>query len=128
MTFAQAGVPMPVNPHAKQQPVYVLAPQTDTPQGETPGFPHDHVIQVAPTQNQGASSVLMHGYFVVCSPEGISTGNCVFAMETIPGDGQIPLAKTVNGSRAHVGRRHRSGRRLRSARSARYGGRVHRDG
>ncbi len=74
MTFAQAGVPMPVIPHAKQQNFYVVAPQTDTPQGETPGFPHDHVIQVAPTQNQGAFSVLMQGYFVVCSPEGISTG------------------------------------------------------
>jgi hypothetical protein len=97
MTFPQAGVPMPVIPHAKQQNFYVVAPQTDTPQGDTPGFPHDHVIEVAPTQNHGAFSVLMHGYFVVCSPEGISTGGCVFAMETIPGDGQIPLAKTVNG-------------------------------
>ena len=48
MVFPQAGAPLSPVPSAKQQPFYVLAPQTDTPQGATPGFPHDHVIQAAP--------------------------------------------------------------------------------
>jgi len=39
----------------------------------------------------------MHGYFVICSEAGISSGTCEYSIETIPGDGQIPLVVSVNG-------------------------------
>jgi hypothetical protein len=39
----------------------------------------------------------MHGYYVVCSAEGISTGVCEYSLRTIPGSGEIPLALSVNG-------------------------------
>ncbi len=95
MTFPQAGVPVHVVPNAKQQPFYVLAPQTDTPQGETPGFFHDHVIETSPSE--GGFTPFMHGYLVICSSEGISTGACTFNMETPPGGAPIPLTKSVTG-------------------------------
>jgi hypothetical protein len=95
MTFPQAGNPVHAIPSTKTQNFYVIAPQTSTPQGDTPGFPHDHVIEAAP--GQSGFSVFMHGYFVICSLEGISSGACVYQLETIPGDGPIPLAQTVNG-------------------------------
>src|SRR5262245_28844263 len=50
MTFPQAGVPVHKVPSAKRQPFYVLAPQTGTAQGQTPGFFHDHVIATAPSE------------------------------------------------------------------------------
>ena len=50
MTFPQDGVPVHKVPSAKQQPFYVLAPQTGTAQGQTPGFFHDHVIATAPSR------------------------------------------------------------------------------
>ncbi len=40
---------------------------------------------------------LLHGYYVICSPEGISTGACTFNMETPPGGAPIPLTKSVTG-------------------------------
>jgi hypothetical protein len=95
MTFPQAGVPVHVVPSAKQQNFYVLAPQTDTAQGETPGFFHDHVIETSPSE--GGFTPFMHGYFVICSPEGISTGDCTFSMETPPGGAPIPLTEGVTG-------------------------------
>src|ERR1700730_8693026 len=76
---------------------YVLAPQTGTPQGLVP-FLHDHVI--GDVQNHGedpAGRVRYHGYFVLCSAQGISSGACVPTMTSIPGLGTQPFAKTVNG-------------------------------
>jgi len=95
MTFPQAGVPVHRVPSAKQQPFYVLAPQTGTAQGQTPGFFHDHVIATAP--GEGGFTPFMHGYFVICSPQGISTGACAFSVETPPGGAPLPLAKSVTG-------------------------------
>ncbi len=82
-------------PSAKQQPFYVLAPQTGTAQGQTPGFFHDHVIATAPSE--GGFTPFMHGYLVICSPEGISTGACTFSVETPPGGVPLQLTKSVTG-------------------------------
>jgi hypothetical protein len=95
MTFPQDGVPVHKVPSAKQQPFYVLAPQTGTAQGQTPGFFHDHVIATAPSE--GGFTPFMHGYLVICSPEGISTRACTFNVETPPGGAPIPLTKSVTG-------------------------------
>jgi len=73
----------------------VLAPQTGTAQGQTPGFFHDHVIATAPSE--GGFTPFMHAYFVICSPEGISTGACTFNLETPPGGAPLPLTKSVTG-------------------------------
>jgi hypothetical protein len=94
LTFAQAGDPMSPIPSAKTQPFYVVAPQSDTPQGDVPAFVHDHTIAAAPASP--GWTPLMHGYYVICSPEGISTGTCEYSLRTIPG-GTIPLAVSVNG-------------------------------
>ena len=95
MTFPQDGVPVHKVPSAKQQPFYVLAPQTGTAQGQTPGFFHDHVIATAP--GEGGFTPFLHGYFVICSPEGISTGACTFNVETPPGGAPLRLTKSVTG-------------------------------
>jgi hypothetical protein len=95
MVFPQAGAPLNAVPSAKQQPFYVLAPQTDTPQGATPGFPHDHVIQAAP--GEAGYTPFLHAYFVLCSPEGISSGQCIFNIETPPGGAPLPFTKSVPG-------------------------------
>jgi hypothetical protein len=95
MTFPQAGDPMPAIPNAKTQPFYVVAPQTDTPQGDVPAFVHDHTIAAAP--GSAGWTPFMHGYYVVCSAEGISTSACEYSLRTIPGGGEIPLAVSVNG-------------------------------
>jgi hypothetical protein len=95
MTFPQAGVPVHKVPSAKQQNFYVLAPQTDTARGETPGFFHDHVIETSP--RKGGFTPFMHGYLVICSPEGISTGDCTFIIETPPGGAPLPLTEAVTG-------------------------------
>jgi hypothetical protein len=78
---------------------YVLAPQTGTPQGGVP-FLHDHVI--GDVQNHGDDRgdnkrVRYHGFFVLCSAQGLSSGGCVPTMTTIPGPATLPFAKTVNG-------------------------------
>jgi hypothetical protein len=78
---------------------YVLAPQTDTPQGTVP-FLHDHVIGDVPSQNHGedpAGRVRYHAYFVLCSAQGLSSGACVPTMTTIAPGTALPFAKTVNG-------------------------------
>lgn len=95
MTFAQAGNQVPGTPNAKVDNFYVIAPQTDAPQGTAP-FPHDHVVGVSPPQNHGDFSVFYHGYFVICSAEGIASGGCVPTITSTP-FGTLPLAKTVNG-------------------------------
>ena len=77
---------------------YVIAPQTDTPQGAPPNtFPHDHVVRGVPAGNHGEYSVHLQGFFVFCSAVGIGTGACVPTMTTIQGFGTVPFARTVNG-------------------------------
>ncbi len=95
MTFPQAAAKVHKVESGKQQPFYVLAPQTGTAQGQTPGFFHDHVIATAP--GEGGFTPFMHAYFVICSPEGISTGACTFNVETPPGGAPLPLTKSVTG-------------------------------
>ena len=75
---------------------YVIAPQTDTPQGPPVPFPHDHVIGDVPPNNHGDYNVRLHGFLVFCSAQGISSGGCVPTMTSTP-FGIVPLAKTVNG-------------------------------
>ena len=94
MMFPQAGVPLEKVPSANVQNFYVTAPQTSEPQGALP-FPHDHTIARLP--REGRHTVFLHGYFVFCSAEGISTGGCMPVMTTIPGIGTVPLAKSVDG-------------------------------
>ncbi len=94
MTFPHSGNPRPT-PTAEVNNFYVMAPQTDEAQA-TPPFPHDHVVGVSPRQNHGVS-VFWHGYFVLCSAEGVSTGDCVPTLSSIPGLGTLPLAESVNG-------------------------------
>jgi hypothetical protein len=79
-------------------PFYVLAPQTDKPQGAPPNtFPHDHVVRDVPAQNHGSYSVQMQGYFVLCSGQGIVSGACVPAWTSVGGPDPLPFASTVNG-------------------------------
>ncbi len=94
MTFAQA--PFLATPNAKIDPFYVIAPQTDTPQGGPVPFFHDHVVGDAPQQNHGDYNVILHGFLVLCSAQGISSGGCVPTFISSP-QGIIPFAKTVNG-------------------------------
>ena len=92
MTFPQAGTPISPIPNAKVQNFYVIAPQTATPQGDIPPI-HDHTIQAAP--GDPGWTPFMHGYFVVCSAQGLTSG-CV-AVPTDFGFGPLPLAQSVNG-------------------------------
>ena len=94
MTFSQAGNPVSTIPNAKVQNFYVIAAQTDTPQGYVPPI-HDHTIQVAPGDR--GWTPFMHGYFVVCSAEGLTSGDCVAVVTDFPGFGTLPLAQSVNG-------------------------------
>jgi hypothetical protein len=90
-----------LNPTPSNAPTvnfYVLAPQTGTPQGSVP-FLHDHVI--GDVQNHGDdrshnNRVRYHGFFVLCAP-GISSRLCEPTKTSIPGLGDVLLAKTVNG-------------------------------
>ena len=93
MTFPQAGTPISPVPNAKVQNFYVIAQQTDTPQGDLPAN-HDHTIQAAP--GDPGWTPFMHGYFVICSAEGLASGDCV-AVDTDFGFGALPLAQSVNG-------------------------------
>jgi hypothetical protein len=94
MVFPQAGNDRPGNRGTDAMSFYVTAPQTDDPQGSLP-FPHDHVVPAAP--GEPGYSVLLHGYLVVCSPEGLSSGACVANVVEYPGFGPLPLAESVNG-------------------------------
>ena len=95
MTFPQAGNPLPHIPNAKVQHFYVIAPQTATPQGDVPSPLHDHTIQAAP--GDPGWTPFMHGWFVLCSAQGVTSGACVATPTEFPGDGTLPLAKSVNG-------------------------------
>ena len=94
MTFPQAGNPLPTIPNAKVQNFYVMAAQTATPQGDVPSPIHDHTIQAAP--GDPGWTPFMHGYFVICSAEGLASGDCV-AVDTDFGFGALPLAQSVKG-------------------------------
>jgi hypothetical protein len=94
MTFPQAGNPISPIPNAKVQNFYVIAPQTDTPQGDIPPI-HDHTIQAAP--GDPGWTPFMHGYFVVCSAQGLTSGDCAATFTLFPGFGPLPLAQSVNG-------------------------------
>jgi hypothetical protein len=91
MTFPQEA--NPIAGATSDHNFYVLAPQTDTPQSTKP-FAHDHVVGNVPAHNDGNYVVHLHGFFVTCSAEGITSGGCVPAMTSSPVG---PLAKTVNG-------------------------------
>jgi hypothetical protein len=95
MVFPQAGQPLDPVPHAKTQPFYVTAPLTDTAQGPQPGFPHDHVIEAAP--GEAGWTPFFHGYFVLCSAGGISTGACSFMLESPFGPQLLPFTTGVTG-------------------------------
>jgi hypothetical protein len=63
-------------------------------------FLHDHVI--GDVQNHGDDRgdnkrVRYHGFFVLCSAQGISSGACVYTMTSIAPSVTLPFAKTVNG-------------------------------
>lgn len=95
MTFANLQYPSTTS--APTDTFYVIAPQTDTPQGTAPSFLHDHVVRDVPTQNHGDYRVHLHAYFVFCSAEGMASGGCVPTMTHIEGMGTVPLARTANG-------------------------------
>jgi hypothetical protein len=77
---------------------YVLAPQTDKPQGAPPNtFPHDHVVRDAPAQNHGSYSVQLQGFFVLCSGQAIGSGACVPSWTSVGGPDPLPFATTVHG-------------------------------
>ena len=79
-------------------PFYVLAPQTDKPQGAPPNtFPHDHVVRSVPHQNHGEYSTKLQGFFVLCSGQGIVSGACVPVWTSLGGPDPLPFAKTVDG-------------------------------
>jgi len=87
--------PKPSN--APTEKFYVMAPQTGTPQGRVP-FLHDHLIGNVSSQHDDRDGrVRYHGFLVLCSAQGISSGGCVPTMTSIPGLGPVPFAKTVNG-------------------------------
>jgi hypothetical protein len=94
MTFPQAGNPLPTIPNAKMQNFYTIAAQTDTPQGFVPPI-HDHTIQAAP--GEPGWTPIMHGFFVICSAQGLTSGDCVAVVTDFPGFGTLPLAQSVNG-------------------------------
>jgi len=97
MTFVDLN---PAPSSAPTHKFYVMAPQTRTPQGWVP-FLHDHTIGNVSAQTRSddwaKKPLRYHGYFVLCSTLGISTGRCVTAITSIPGLGTIPFAARVNG-------------------------------
>lgn len=74
-------------------PFYVLAPQSDDPQGYPPNtFAHDHVVRAIPAGNHGTYSTKLQGFFVVCSEQGMVSGACVASSSPVG-----PLVLTVDG-------------------------------
>jgi hypothetical protein len=79
-------------------PFYVLAPQTNAPQGYPPNtFPHDHVVRAIPSGNHGTYSTKLQGFFVLCSGPGIESRACVPTWTRLGGPDPLPFATTVNG-------------------------------
>ena len=59
-------------------------------------LPPRPVVRGVPSQNHGAYSVQLQGYFVFCSGQGIVSGACVPSWTSM-GEDQLPFAETVNG-------------------------------
>jgi hypothetical protein len=79
-------------------PFYVLAPQSEDPQGYPPNtFGHDHVVRAIPAGNHGTYSAQLQGYFVFCTAEGLISGACVPTWTAAGGPDPFPFATTVNG-------------------------------
>jgi hypothetical protein len=95
MTFPQAANPLPGPRNTNVMNFYVVAPQTDTPQGVLP-FGHDHVVPAMP--GEAGYSVYLQGYLVLCSAEGLISGGCGATIIQY-GGATLPLARTVNGQR-----------------------------
>ncbi len=68
---------------------FVHAPFLATPKATIDPF---YVVE----QNLGDFSVVLHGFLVFCSAEGISSGGCVPTFTSSP-QGILPFARTVNG-------------------------------
>ncbi len=100
MTVPHALFPAPANMNSHDD-FYVVAPQTATHQstetGGDPPFHHDHVVS-AP--GDSGFNVHWHVFIVLCSAQGLSSGNCVAVMTDIGNmtfPMVVPLAKTLNG-------------------------------
>jgi hypothetical protein len=89
------------------EPLYIVAPQTSTPQAPAdnnhlPGVAHDHVISVPP-DNHGTYNANWHVYVVLCTHSAILAGTCVPDWETFPGPAgpgtgpTLPLAQLIGG-------------------------------
>ena len=78
-------------------PVYVVAAQTDPPQGPMATFPHDHVVRSVPGSMGGAYSTRLQGFFVLCTGQGIVSGACDPDWIAPPGADPMPFARTVDG-------------------------------
>jgi hypothetical protein len=74
---------------------YVMAPQTDRPQGAVASFPHDHTVRDVPAGG-GSYSVKLAGFFVLCTGQGLVSGDCV-PLWTSPGGPALPFAQAVTG-------------------------------
>jgi len=84
MVFPQEAKEFPGAIHsARVGRFYVMAPQTDTPQGALP-FRHDHTVA-------DTNFTKLRGFLVFCSEAGITSGSCETATPS------FPLARTVNG-------------------------------
>jgi hypothetical protein len=99
MTFFGGQKPFKGNvPSEKMGAFYVIGPQTDMPQSLDHPFMHDHVVAALPGQNGGGYTPIYQGILVLCSAEGLGSGDCTATFSTPPGgSGPIPLATTVNG-------------------------------
>ena len=76
-------------------PFYFLAPQGAVAQGALP-IPHDHVIDGVPSDSSYA--VHLHGWFVLCTGQGIASGACTPEFGALDGVNQLPFASRVNGA------------------------------
>ena len=78
-------------------PFYVVAAQTDAPQGPMATFPHDHVVDAVPAANKGSYSVKLQGFFVLCTGQGLASGACAPDWIAPPGADTLPFADSVDG-------------------------------
>lgn len=89
------------------EPLYIVAPQTSTPQSSAnndhiPGVAHDHVLS-PPPKNGGSYNPNWEVYVVLCTKPAITAGQCTPDFVTFPGPGgpgtgpTLPLAFQVNG-------------------------------
>ena len=75
---------------------YVMAPQGADAQGPAPAFPHDHTIQDVPAGGSSFSAKLA-GFFVLCTEQGLISGDCVPMWMAPPGVPVLPFADVVAG-------------------------------